>query len=65
MIQILQEVTEWSQPIYNGIYHVDDAGNLVAYRNRYGLTVFKTPKKLFSKRGRKFKKVGEYELSNP
>jgi len=65
MIQILQEVTEWSEPIYNGEYHVNDAGNLVAYRNKDGVTVFKNPIKGFSKARRKFKKVGEYELSNP
>ena len=61
MIKILQEVTEWSTPIYNGQYHVNDSGQLVAYENSSGLTVFKTPKKLFRKTGRKFKQVGKYE----
>jgi hypothetical protein len=61
MIQILQEVTEWSEPIYNGQYHINDAGQLVAYENRSGLTVFKAPMKLFRKTGRKFKQVGKYE----
>lgn len=59
MIQMLQEVTEWEEPVYNGIYHVNGAGHLVAYENSHGLTTFKLPMKRFSKTGRKFKKIGE------
>ena len=33
MIDILQEVTDWGKyPINNGIYHVNGAGQLVAYK---------------------------------
>lgn len=60
MIEILQEITEWDSPIHNGIYHVNGAGQLVAYQSGKGiLTTFKKPMKLFSKSRRKFKKLGE------
>ena len=46
MIEILQEVTDWgSAPVFNGIYHVDDTGRLVAYQSEHGLKTFKNPLK--------------------
>ncbi|MDA9843081.1 hypothetical protein N9C44_01265 [bacterium] len=60
MIEILQEVTEWGKyPVSNGIYHVNGAGQLVAYEGPTGLKEFKNPIKQFSKTRRKFKKIGE------
>ena len=59
MIEILQEVTEWNTPIYNGIYHVNAQGQLVAYENSEGLKEFISPMKGFSKSRRKFVKIGE------
>lgn len=58
MIEILQEVTDWSDAghnVANGIYHVNSAGHLVQHND----TIFKTPLKGFSKSRRKFKKIGE------
>jgi len=58
MIEILQEVTDWSKAghqVQNGIYHVNSAGHLVQYNDK----VFKNPLKQFSKSRRKFKKIGE------
>ena len=60
-IKILQETTEWEEPIHNGIYHVNGAGHLVAYENDYGLTTFSKPMKQFSKSRRTFKQIGEYD----
>lgn len=58
MIEILQEVTDWSgagHAVTNGVYHVNSAGHLVQYND----TVFKNPMKGFSKTRRKFVKIGE------
>jgi len=55
MIDILQEVTVWSDGTKNGIYHVNMQGHLVQHND----TVFKNPLKGFSKTGRKFIKIGE------
>ena len=64
MIEILKEVTDWgTENVSNGEYHVNGAGQLVAYRAAGAgadLKVFSTPMKQFSKSRRKFKKVGEY-----
>lgn len=51
-MKILQEITEWEWP--NHIYHINDAGKMVAYDNGTVLVTFKVPKS-FSKTGRKFK----------
>jgi hypothetical protein len=63
MIEILQEVTDWSDhTITNGLYHVNGQVQLVAYQAPGSeLKVFNKPMKQFSKSRRKFKKVGEYE----
>lgn len=58
MIEILQEVTDWSDAghnVQNGIYHVNSQGWLVQHND----TVFKNPLKGFSKSRRKFVKIGE------
>jgi hypothetical protein len=56
MIDILQETTDWGkQPVANGIYHVNGAGQLVQHNDK----VFKTPIKQFSKARRTFKKIGQ------
>lgn len=58
MIEILQEVTDWSKAgtnVQNGIYHVNSHGWLVQHND----TVFKNPIKRFSKARRKFVKIGE------
>lgn len=58
MIEILQEVTDWSgagHKVPNGVYHVNSAGHLVQFNDK----VFKSPLKNFSKARRKFKKIGE------
>lgn len=60
MISILLETTVWSDPVYNGIYHVNSAGELVGYNNGQGFNKFSSPRKMFSKSGRTFKKLGEY-----
>lgn len=62
MIEILQETTDWGDaPVANGQYHVNELGQLVAYKAQHGdLKVFKSPIKQFSKARRKFQKVGEY-----
>jgi len=68
MIEILQETTEWKEPfkVANGVYHVNGAGQLVAYQAKGGnLVTFKNPMKGFSKSRRKFKKIGEYEEELP
>ena len=63
MIDILQEVTDWGNySVSNGIYHVNGAGQLVAYKPLVGdLKTFKNPLKQFSKSRRKFVKLGERE----
>jgi hypothetical protein len=59
VIEILQEVTDWGDaPVFNGIYHVDDKGQLVAYQAHNVLKTFKNPIKNFSKARRKFEKIG-------
>jgi len=61
LIKMLQEITVWDTPIYNGIYHMNGAGQCVAYQNSTGLKTFNTPMKGFSKSKRKFKQIGEYD----
>ena len=60
MIKILQEITDWGdQPVANGIYHVNDAGQLVAYQAPKGdLKTFINPMKRFSQSHRKFETIG-------
>ena len=59
MIEILQETTDWgNQPVANGIYHVNGAGQLVQHNDK----VFKHPIKQFSKARRTFKKIGELDV---
>lgn len=67
-IDVLQEVTEWDLPYnpHNGIYHVNGAGQLVAYQGSDGvLKRFKNPLKGFSKTRRKFVKLEQYEEELP
>tara|TARA_A200000159_G_scaffold150002_1_gene158970 strand:+ start:322 stop:525 length:204 start_codon:yes stop_codon:yes gene_type:complete len=66
MIQMLQEVTDWGcERVVNGIYHVNDSGQLVAYQAPGGsVQRFKAPMKQYSKARRKFVKVGEYEIES-
>tara|TARA_R110001592_G_scaffold29047_9_gene105776 strand:- start:210 stop:533 length:324 start_codon:yes stop_codon:yes gene_type:complete len=69
MIEILQEVTDWGKyKVNNGIYHINGAGQLVAYQvnDDADLHVLKSPSKGFSKSRRKFVKIGERpeELDN-
>ena len=63
MIDILQETTDWGKyPVSNGIYHVNGAGQLVAYQAPKGeLKTFNKPMKQFSKSRRKFVKLDEVE----
>tara|TARA_R110000803_G_scaffold42597_5_gene91288 strand:- start:3828 stop:4139 length:312 start_codon:yes stop_codon:yes gene_type:complete len=63
MIDILQEVTDWGKyPVSNGIYHVNGAGQLVAYQAPKGeLKTFNKPMKQFSKSRRKFVSLGQRE----
>jgi hypothetical protein len=63
MITMLQETTDWGDaPVANGIYHVNDAGELVGYKGpKSEYKKFKKPQKRFSKSGRKFEVVGTYE----
>lgn len=61
-IDILQEVTDWGNlNVNNGVYHVNGAGQLVAYQvdQDAKVQVLKSPSKLFSKSRRKFVKIGE------
>ena len=62
MIEVLQEVTDWgNQAVSNGIYHINDLGQLVAYQAPQGkLKTFKNPIKQFSKSHRKFKTIDQY-----
>lgn len=63
MITILQEITDWDQ--VNGIYHVNDHTQLVAYQAPGAeLKQFKSPMKRFSKARRKFEVIGTYEEAN-
>ena len=63
MIQVLQETTDWP---YKGVYHINSSNELVAYQATiYSPTkVFKKPLKNFSKTGRKFQLIKEYELES-
>ena len=60
-MKILQETTDWSSakhPVFNGIYHINDAGHLVAYQGKDGvLKTFTNPLKTFSKSRRKFREI--------
>ena len=62
MIEVLQEITDWGdQSVSNGIYHVNDSGQLVAYQAPEGeLKTFLNPIKQFSKSRRKFKTLDKY-----
>ena len=66
MITMLQEITDWGDaPVKNGVYHVNDHGELVAYHPPMGeLKEFKAPLKRFSKARRKFKLLDTYEDEN-
>lgn len=60
-ISILEEITQWNTEysVSNGIYHVNSKGWLVAYQPPgEQLKEFTKPMKLFSKSGRKFRKIG-------
>lgn len=59
-MKILQEITEWEDNTPNHIYHVNDAGKLVAYQ-RAGTNDVKTFKNpiMFDKRKRKFITLAE------
>lgn len=62
MIEILQETTDWGKfKVNNGVYHVNGAGQLVAYQINQDseVQVLKSPSKQFSKSRRKFVKIGE------
>ena len=62
MITMLQEITDWGDtPVKNGVYHVNDHDQLVAYHAPMGeLVEFKVPMKRFSKARRKFKILDTY-----
>jgi hypothetical protein len=62
MIEVLQEITDWGdQSVSNGIYHVNDSGQLVAYQAPEGaLKTFFNPIQQFSKSRRKFKTLDKY-----
>jgi hypothetical protein len=63
MVDILQETTDWGNyTVGNGIYHINGAGQLVAYQpnSETPLKQFKNPLKQFSKSRRKFTKIGAY-----
>lgn len=60
MIEMLQETTAWSEPTFNGVYHVSSEGHLIGYDNDIEFKKFTVPMKHFSKTGRKFVKIGEY-----
>ena len=63
MIEILLETTDWGKyKVNNGIYHVNGAGQLVAYQpnSETALKQYTNPLKQFSKSRRKFKKIGAY-----
>ena len=67
-IDVLQEVTDWDLAYtpHNGIYHVNGAGQLVAYQGADGvLKRFINPIKGFSKSRRKFKKLEQYQEDLP
>lgn len=57
MIEVLQETTKWEGNVKNGIYHVNSSGHLIQYNDK----VFKNPLKQFSKSGRTFDKIKQYE----
>ena len=64
MIEILQEVTDWGKyKVNNGIYHVNSAGQLVAYQpnKKSEVQILNVPSTQFSKSRRKFIKIGERE----
>ena len=67
-IDVLQEVTDWDLAYtpHNGIYHVNGAGQLVAYQGADGvLKRFTNPIKGFSKSRRKFRKLEQYQEDLP
>lgn len=63
MITMLQETTDWGDhPVKNGVYHVNEHDQLVAYHAPGGeLQEYKTPMKRFSKARRKFVVLDTYE----
>ena len=62
MITMLQEFTDWGDaPVKNGVYHVNEHDQLVAYHPPMGkLKEFKVPMKGFSKSRRKFTVLDTY-----
>jgi hypothetical protein len=65
MIDVLQEVTDWGdENIPNNIYHVNGAGKLVAFENKFGTKTFTRPL-TFDKARRKFTKLRQYEEDLP
>jgi len=62
MITMLREITDWGDaPVKNGVYHVNDHDQLVAFHPQGGeLKEFKSPMKRFSKARRKFEVVDTY-----
>ena len=65
VLEVLQEVTDWSNASLNHIYLVDKGkGWLLGYRNSINeqIMIFSQPMKQFSKTKRKFKKVVDAEL---
>ena len=63
MITMLQEITDWGDaPVKNGVYHVNDHDQLVAYHAPMGkLKEFANPMKGFSRARRKFVVLDTYE----
>mgnify|MGYP006876808434 CR=1 FL=1 len=64
MIDVLQEITVWDDPIPNHIYHVNGSGKLVAFDNGTGLKTFNRPLQ-FDKARRKFKKLEQFDEKLP
>ena len=66
MITMLQEITDWgTAPVKNGVYHVNEHDQLVAYHPPMGeLKEFANPMKGFSRARRKFTVLDTYEDEN-
>lgn len=65
VLEVLQEVTDWSNATLNHTYLVDKGrGWLLGYRNSINeqVMIFSQPMKQFSKTKRKFKKVVDAEM---
>lgn len=63
-MKILQEITKWEDSTPNHVYHVNDAGKLVAFDNGTGLKTFINPI-MFDRRGRKFITLDEVAEKQP